>query len=188
MGTINRSLSFPLDEDGFLRRECPFCKREFKVGIPPEERAGSAESVPDSFMLSDDQAAVPEQEEQGTEYHCPYCGQTAGKNSWWTQEQVAYIHTVLQNVAAELINENLIRPLKRSLGRPKPGLITVTFQGREIDHQEEWLPAEPNDMTRSLLACCDREIKISDDWSGRVHCYFCGFPHEGQTEADELAR
>jgi hypothetical protein len=30
MSDVELSIPFPLDDDGFLRRECPTCDREFK--------------------------------------------------------------------------------------------------------------------------------------------------------------
>jgi len=178
MGTTEQTLHFPLDDDGFLRRECSLCKREFKVHLTREEREPPADSVRKSFLIPEDERRGAEPKEEGGEHYCPYCGQAAGRDSWWTQDQVAYIHTALRNIAAQLVNENLIRPLKRSLGRHTSGPVTIRFEGRELGQQEEWIGPEPNDMTRFRLPCCDREIKITEDWSGRVHCFFCGFPHE----------
>ena len=59
------SMSVPLDSDGFLRRECPTCEREFKW-LPSDE---SDEGDPGG-------------------YYCPYCTIQAPTNHWLTQAQV----------------------------------------------------------------------------------------------------
>ena len=59
-------MSMPLDSDGFLRRECPTCEREFKWFHTPAEE-GSAAPVIDGG------------------YFCPYCGVQAETNTWLTQ-------------------------------------------------------------------------------------------------------
>jgi len=71
MSEVKIPMRLPLDSDGFLRRECPYCKREFKM-FPLEEQ-GEAEEK--SVIV---------------ELFCPYCGQSVGKKSWWTQEQLRY--------------------------------------------------------------------------------------------------
>ena len=38
MGKIEMKIKFPLDNDGFFRRECPFCNREFKIMIEESEK------------------------------------------------------------------------------------------------------------------------------------------------------
>ena len=48
-------MSMPLDSDGFLRRECPTCEREFKWFHTPEGE-GTAAPIIDGG------------------YFCPYCG------------------------------------------------------------------------------------------------------------------
>ncbi|HEV7751795.1 MAG TPA: hypothetical protein VGO71_09640, partial [Baekduia sp.] len=61
----------PLDSDGFLRRECPTCEREFKVFVH--------------------QVAGEEADAQGPQpggYYCPYCAIQADANAWFTKAQI----------------------------------------------------------------------------------------------------
>ena len=66
---ISIRVTMPLDSDGFLRRECPTCERQFKW-------FGHAEG---------DSAAEPVDQ-----YFCPLCGAQHGVASWWTREQLDY--------------------------------------------------------------------------------------------------
>jgi hypothetical protein len=40
MSDMSVSMSLPLDEDGFLRRECPTCERQFRWWHTPDEEIG----------------------------------------------------------------------------------------------------------------------------------------------------
>lgn len=72
-----------LDADGFLRRECPHCEREFKW----RETDGAGEAVSRAL------------------FHCPYCGKAAGADEWWTRAQLQLIEPELARIAdAELAN------------------------------------------------------------------------------------
>jgi len=50
MGDIEINISLPLDDEGFFRRECPFCRKEFKVMLTKEELVTLAQEGIDSFM------------------------------------------------------------------------------------------------------------------------------------------
>ncbi|MCY3733742.1 MAG: hypothetical protein OXG42_05630, partial [Chloroflexi bacterium] len=63
------TLSFPLDEDGFFRRACPTCSRDFK------------------WFHSDGDGS----DDPPVEYFCPYCGFAAEPDEWQTDEQMRYI-------------------------------------------------------------------------------------------------
>lgn len=87
---VHVGMSLPLDSDGFMRRECPTCEREFKWlhGSPANE---DATPVPIGG------------------YFCPYCGIQAPADAWLTQEQVALAHNT---VATEVVG-----PMVERFGR-----------------------------------------------------------------------
>jgi hypothetical protein len=74
---VARGVSIPLDADGFVRRECPTCEREFKWLYTSGEEEG-AETVADGG------------------YFCPYCGVQAPGDAWLTQAQVALIGNMVE--------------------------------------------------------------------------------------------
>jgi len=180
MSEIRRNLHFPIDDDGFFRRECPFCRKEFKVLLEKEELLDLAQKYLYSFMIErkEETKDLEDSERSETEFICPYCGQRASSDSWWTQEQVAYVGVVAKNIMPKRVNENLIRPLKKTFGKPNSGMISMRFEAKEMEQQELWISPEVNDMEIFDLPCCQRKIKIEDDWIGVVHCFFCGFPHK----------
>ncbi len=180
MSDIQLDVSFPLDEDGFLRRECPLCNREFKVKPRSAEMQSEAERTAHALLAqqSDSNADDAEGGDDPRERWCPYCGQQASATSWWTQEQVEYLTVFARNIMARLVNEHFIRPMNRSFGGGRRGgLVSIEFKGDEMDEQEPWISPEPNDMVRFALPCCERELKIEGDGDAAIHCFFCGFPH-----------
>ena len=73
------SVTFPLDTEGFLRRECPTCEREFKWLHGTE---------------NDEIAAVPD-----GGYFCPYCGIQSSADGWLTKAQVELVHNTVATEA-----------------------------------------------------------------------------------------
>jgi len=189
MNEIRMNLSFPLDEDGFFRRECPLCHKEFKVLLEKEELTDLAHKGIDFFMIEEKEKEtnLSENESSGTEFVCPYCGQRAPGDSWWTQEQLTYVGIVAKNILAKIINENLIRSLKRTFRRSGYSKVSLRFEGKEIEQQEPRISPEVNDMEIFDLPCCQRKIKIEENWQDTLYCFFCGFPYEhGNRETNGL--
>lgn len=181
MSNIELTVSLPLD-NGYFRRECPLCMKEFKVLVTPEELTDFKQKGLDSFMLevkAEDEDSDADVSRLEIEYYCPYCGQAAAKGSWWTQDQLNYLSVFKRNIAAKLINENLIRPLKKSFGSGSgSGFISMKFTGDEMQQQEPWISNEESDMQEFDLSCCQRKIKIAGTEGDTIYCFFCGFPHK----------
>jgi len=179
MSEIVQNVKFPLDDDGFFRRECPLCGKEFKVLFKKEELADLTYIDSDSYMLDTQETSelADLNEYLKAEYFCPYCSQKSAVDKYWTQEQVAYINVFLENIMAQIINKNLINPMKKSFGKAKSEPISIQFTGNELNQKEPWISPEVNDMDIFELPCCDRKIKVKDDWLDTIYCFFCGFPY-----------
>lgn len=143
------SVSLPLDEDRFLRRECPHCERQFKW-LPSDESAEAAEGG----------------------YFCPYCREQAGAGEWWTPAQ---LEAVKAKVMSEVVDPeldklgNAVRGIERASGGP----VSARLERGPRRARREL--AEPNDMRRIDFPCHPGEpVKVTDDWVGGVHCLLCG--------------
>ena len=153
------SMSFPLDSDRFLRRECPTCEREFKW-FAAEEGADETEASP-----------APE-----AGYYCPYCTIQAPPDQWWTQAQAALIQSVLSKKIIEPELKKLERSM-RDLSRQSGGLIDVSTTS-DLPPEADPL-VETDDMRRVDFACHpDEPLKVLEDWDRDVHCLLCGSPAE----------
>lgn len=147
---IQKGVEMPVDKDGYFRRSCPYCNTEFKIKKEDWETIQSE-----------------------NEYWCPYCGETAGHDAWWTQEQLDLARNVAKNIAVDIINKDFIKSLQ-NMHNPSAGIHVTT---RELEHGNELINPDINDMTVISLPCCNKSLKIVDDWDKPVFCFYCGFPH-----------
>lgn len=178
MADIQRYLTFPLDDEGYFRRECPYCHKEFKVMPEKDDFIEFDKEFIDSISVANESIEGEKDPSDISVFTCPYCNQKAPMGDWWTREQNEYIRVVAKNIIAKIVNEKLIKPLKRNFGKPSSGMISIKFKGQEIKRLEEWIGPEPNDMKIVDLPCCGKKVKIDDGWSDKIFCYYCGFPHE----------
>lgn len=86
------------DNNGFVGRECPACKRYFKVKFG----TGFKHPAP---------------------CHCPYCNHIAPHDQFWTEEQINYIHSYARNYADKRIFETL----KKFESKPKRNQL-ISFE------------------------------------------------------------
>ena len=150
---VTLGMSLPLDSDGFLRRECPTCEREFKW-LPDTE--------------DDDTQTVPPPDGG---YFCPYCAIQAPDDQWLTKAQVE----LAENLVATQVLGPMLKDFSRDMdgiSRRSGGLLSVSTN---YDAPEEMEPlTEPDDMKRVDFACHPGEpVKVLDDWHRPVHCLVC---------------
>jgi hypothetical protein len=151
---IEMSMSVPLDSDGFLRRECPTCEREFKW-LPAQDDAGAENASP-----------VP-----AGGYFCPYCVVQAPSDAWFTKAQIAYAEAIVMREA--VVPE--LEKLKDTAARSSGDFVQIDVDYDEPEEPRELI--EDDDMRRVDFACHVGEpIKVLDEWSGSVHCLVCGQP------------
>ncbi|MBO3674013.1 hypothetical protein [Streptomyces sp. NEAU-YJ-81] len=145
-------LTLPLDHDGFLRRECPHCVRQFKWHHGPANEEAEGQPAPAA-------------------YHCPLCGQPAGMDSWWTQEQLEYAQGTAIPAATREIEQELRDAFKGASSKH----LRFDFKGG-IDTPDVPAPlTEPDDMVIVTSPCHSYEpVKVPEDASGPHHCLVCG--------------
>ena len=101
-------VSIPLDDDGYLDRECPHseCESQFKI-------------------LADDWSEKVRDEE----VFCPICGHTAESDQWLTQEQVEHVQNVGMREVQKALG-NAMKDWSRDFNRkaPKKGFITMSMK------------------------------------------------------------
>jgi hypothetical protein len=146
---VRTSVSVPLDGDGFLRRECPTCEREFKWLHSEDGTAGDIDPAG---------------------YYCPYCAVQAN-DGWLTKAQVEIAQAAVMRDVVDPMLDKFGRDLQRSTS----GMFKVnTSRDRSPEPPEL---SEPDDMRRVDFPCHPSEpLKVLDDWAGPVHCLICGTP------------
>lgn len=141
---MERSIQMPLDRDGYLRRACPSCQREFK------------------WLPQDNGLPVPPEG-----YHCPYCGRVANQDDWWTRPQLAYARAHAVNLVTDEVNNALrgftqqAAPLQVTVTTaPKQPIPTLTESDDMTIVTKECHPSEP--------------VKVNTQWEGPLRCLYCG--------------
>lgn len=149
MDEIKVPLQVPLDDDGFLRRECPNCEGQFKWFVHQD---------------GDDDSEPVDQ------YFCPLCGQAAGLDTWWTPEQLAYAQGLAGPAVDEAISDMVSRAFKGTKGltfKPNRSFTLGTPTPEPL--------REPNDMVIAEPPCHPHEpVKVAEANTGHIYCLICG--------------
>ena len=143
-------VEFPLDADGFLRRECPTCGQEFKWHHGPTETRPADVTDPPRFT-------------------CPLCGDPANHDAWFTQAQVAYQHELVGFYAMDAINDEMTRAFR--------GSKNLTYTPGKNDAPAPTPLTEPDDMLIVESPCHPWEpVKVSQERAdgGPLFCLICG--------------
>ncbi len=150
---MDLSMNLPLDE-GFLRRQCPNCEREFKW------HHGPTEGRPDDYADPD-------------VYWCPYCGETAPGDHWWTEVQLEHAQETLAGPAMRMVADELGDAFKGTSG----GSISFSVSTDDDEPEPPAALHEPTDMMIVEPPCHPWEpIKIDESWTSPIHCLLCGAP------------
>lgn len=148
---IRLPVSVPLDDDGFLRRECPGCVQEFK------------------WLIHSDGSRDAEVVHQ---YYCPLCGEPSGPESWWTPAQLEHA----QRSAGPEIDRFVADALSDAF-RGVRGLTYTPDPNFSLDLPSPEPLVEPNDMIIVEPPCHPNEpIKVPESSLTRLHCLICGEP------------
>jgi hypothetical protein len=162
---VHLSISLPLDGDGFLRRECPTCEREFKW-LPSLDADADEDAVAETAEAADALES----------YYCPYCAVTAPPDAWLTKAQVTAAEEIVQRELIDPELHHLEREIDR-LNRSSGGLIGIEVRLERDEPEPARELDESDDMRRVDFTCHPPEpVKVLDDWEGPVHCLICGEP------------
>ena len=144
------SIEYPLDSDGYLRRECPSCESEFKW------HHGPVDTRPDD-------ATDPAQ------YSCPLCGDRADHSQWFTQSQVEHQQEVANFHAMDVVNDAMKNAVR--------GSKYVKYTPGRSNAPAPTPLVEPDDMIIVEPPCHPWEpVKVAEERadSGPLFCLVCG--------------
>ncbi len=115
MGTKTVTVAFQPDEHGLVGRECPSCKRYFKL------KPGTG--IKTTMCL------------------CPYCGYQGEGKEFFTQDQIAYGHSVLKKEVLKPLFEDFARRINRAGTSSNKGLLQIKISANvpefPIKHYQE---------------------------------------------------
>ena len=143
------SIAVPRDSDGFIRRKCSHCEREFKWHDGPANAEAEAHTDPEN-------------------YHCPLCGAPAPASAWITDEQATLAEQAAMPQMISIIDDEL-----KSVFR---GVRGVSYKkGDDVAPEQPEPLTEPDDMVIVSPPCHAYEpIKLPEDVPGPFHCLICG--------------
>lgn len=148
---VSSFVNLPLDADGFLRRECPSCEREFKWHHGPTDDAPSDYVYPDLFR-------------------CPLCGTAAGSDSWWTPAQLEHV----QQAAAGAVHDQLDDIFRRTFKPSRNSFVQVKVSSGQRPNDPDDM-VEQDDMAMIAPPCHPWEpVKVPHDAVAPFYCLLCG--------------
>jgi len=141
---IRVPVSLPLDSDGFLRRECPTCEREFKWFNQEE---GDADAV--------------------NQYFCPLCGVASPTDSWWTTAQLEYVQGVSGPAIDQFAQDILADAFKGMSFKPNRSFSFGIEAPDALAEPDDMMIVEPPCHP-------SEPIKVPEEDAARVYCLICG--------------
>lgn len=145
-------LEIPLDDDGYLDRECAACGRHFRW------HDGPVGDVPDDAPGPD-------------EYYCPYCGAAAPADEWLTTDQVE----ALQQLAFGAVERGVDRTFRSAAGRSPH--LRYESGGRPVSPPAPMELDETDRLIAVASPCHPYEpVKVATRSVSELHCLVCGSP------------
>ncbi|MEK5520860.1 TFIIB-type zinc ribbon-containing protein [Heyndrickxia sp. FSL W8-0423] len=138
-------LSIPLDDEGFVTLQCPFCNCHFKI------------------------TGTDAMDESVYELFCPQCGLVAEPNDFLSDEVIERAMRLAENYVFESLND-FQNNVNKSFKNNK---FVKVKTGPEFKMNSPKIIVESDNMETYSVPCCERLVKTSliDD---TLYCPFCG--------------
>jgi sarcosine oxidase delta subunit len=149
-------VSIPLDEDGYLGRECPACEGPFKI------HGDDYEALPEDLVLT-----------------CPYCGHEEDHSSFLTSAQVKRIEAAAHGIAEQYVHDVLSDMFGKTFGGPRRRSRRGSFISVETSYKPgrpppiKALPEIVEEQVRRVVQCsaCGNRHAV---FSASSFCPICG--------------
>lgn len=173
---VQFAVSLRPDRDGFLRRSCPACGRDFKTEINTADLQW--ELAAQCRRMGVDVGEEPNESEPA-QLRCPYCAHVAAPSEMHTEETIAYLKRLVHREVVIPRLNRFTSDLEGMFpgGRHSGGLVSISL---EFNRSRIALPPrpihgpEPPDLKVIDFLCCRKKIKVSDAWAGIDACVYCG--------------
>src|ERR671936_730091 len=98
LGRGTEWVGFPADSQGFVRRECPRCQRQFKTRGGPADGAIVQRHLGKHLAFENPHEVAADD----ARFHCVYCGWGARADEWCTPQQRAWMEKVASALRTQL--------------------------------------------------------------------------------------
>ena len=161
-------VTLPVDTQGFVRRECLSCRRQFKVKGGPSDGATVQRYLGRNLLFENEHEIARDD----VRCFCVYCGQGAPSDEWCTPQQRAWMEKVATVLAREIRYEQLQYPWRTLTENPAPTFVALPPPERLPE-----MRGEPDDMRKASFFCCVEDVKVESHWSQPIFCPRCGAEH-----------
>jgi hypothetical protein len=172
---VRFAVSLATDRDGFLRRSCASCDRDFKTEVNESELqwALAFQVQRMGLEIGADASSVTD---EARLLRCPYCAFAGADQNMHTDETVSYLKRVI-------LRECLMPQLNKVFsgwedmfdGRTSGRLVSMRFEHTPgLRAARPFHGPEPPDMDIVDFICCGKKVKVSHGWTGIQVCVFCG--------------
>lgn len=174
---IQLSISISTDRDGFMRRTCSACGRDFKTEIDPADLQSLLSSYCQKQGL--DTGVAREDNTHVSMLWCPYCSHHDQAQHMMTKEIMDYLKRIAYREYVLPMMNQMFSRLQDSFGGSKRSGGFISFSV-EFKHTRTIAPVrpihgpEPADFKIVTFLCCNKKIKLSEYWMDVSLCSFCG--------------
>ena len=154
------TVSMPTDEEGYYGRECPSCKRHFRIA------AEDYEALPDELVL-----------------WCVYCGHRCSDSDFTTTQQMARLERAATDYAEQMASKMLDETFHGLKRRSRGSMVQITH--RPTPFHPKPLPGINEERLVRERACSDCELRYAVFGEHRF-CPICGPLRPLTTALDSL--
>lgn len=176
---VRLGVSLSTDRDGFMRRTCPSCGRDFKTDYdeadlgsalaPQIRRIGREIGVP--LEVGEEEDEQPE-----AQLFCPYCGCKRGYSEMFTEDAIRYLHRhIMREIVLPMLDKTFSRAFDREgRSRTSGGLVSMSLEyNRSLQRCRPIHGPEPPDMKTIAFLCCGRRAKVASRRHQVEGCPYC---------------
>jgi len=174
--TVSFQLAISTDNGRFLRRTCPSCGRDFKTEINPADIQWIV--APHMEQMGVDLGGAPDKRSLAEDLlYCPYCDHPSKASDTLTEDTIRYAKLLLTREVVLPMMHRAFSGLNNMGSGLRNSFISISFS-----YDRGMLPPrpihgpEPSDMKIITFLCCQKSIKVSDNWWQVSACTYCNEP------------
>jgi len=176
----NFNVTVSTDRDGFLRRTCPSCGRDFKTENHQVDLASAL--TPQIHRIGRELgvlSANTESEEPEDMLCCPYCSHRTEASAMLPEDLFYYFKRLLMRELVIPMLNRTFGELEETFGRSSRSGSLISIH---MEYSRGVLPPrpihgpEPPDMKIVEFLCCGKRIKVAEQWDGIRACTYCATP------------
>jgi len=172
---VRYAVAISSDRDGFLRRSCASCGRDFKTEINESDLQWALAFQVQRMGLEIGGDTSQPSKETRQHLRCPYCAFEGDDQEMHTDATINYMKRVIYRECMMPKLNQFFSGLEDIFGgRGSGGLVSLRFEHNPLPKPVRPIHGpEPPDMDIVEFICCAKKIKVSQGWADIRTCPFC---------------